>query len=61
MYRFSVKPGIPGLFQINGRGLLTWGEQLAWDLRYVRTRSVALDLKILALTLKRLIDRHGAF
>ena len=61
MYRFSVKPGITGLFQINGRGLLTWGEQLAWDLRYVRTRSVALDLKILALTLKRLIDRHGAF
>jgi len=61
MYRFSVKPGITGLFQINGRGLLTWGEQLSWDLKHVRTRSVGLDLKILALTVKRLIDRHGAF
>lgn len=61
MYRFAVKPGITGLFQINGRGLLTWGEQISWDLQYVKTRSVGLDLKILALTVKRVIQRHGAF
>jgi lipopolysaccharide/colanic/teichoic acid biosynthesis glycosyltransferase len=61
MYKFAVKPGITGLFQTNGRGLLTWGEQLAWDLRYVRTRSVWLDLKIILLTLKLVIKRHGAF
>lgn len=61
MYKFAVKPGITGLFQTNGRGLLTWGEQLAWDLQYVRTRSVSLDLKILLRTLKFVITRHGAF
>jgi lipopolysaccharide/colanic/teichoic acid biosynthesis glycosyltransferase len=60
MYKFAVKPGITGLFQTNGRGLLTWGEQLAWDLQYVRTRSVWLDLKIIAWTLKLVIKRHGA-
>ena len=61
MYKFAVKPGITGLFQTNGRGLLSWGEQLAWDLQYVRTRTVWLDLKILARTLKLVISRYGAF
>jgi lipopolysaccharide/colanic/teichoic acid biosynthesis glycosyltransferase len=61
MYKFAVKPGITGLAQINGRGLLNWGETLAWDLEYVRTRSVMLDLKILLLTLQRVLFRHGAF
>ena len=61
MYKFACKPGITGLAQINGRGLLNWGETLAWDLEYVRTRSVMLDLKILLITLRRVIVRHGAF
>jgi lipopolysaccharide/colanic/teichoic acid biosynthesis glycosyltransferase len=61
MYKFAIKPGITGLAQINGRGLLDWGETLAWDLEYVRTRSVWLDLKIIAITLKHVVSRHGAF
>jgi lipopolysaccharide/colanic/teichoic acid biosynthesis glycosyltransferase len=61
MYKFACKPGISGLAQINGRGLLNWGETLAWDLEYVRTRSVWLDLKIIAITLKHVVSRHGAF
>jgi lipopolysaccharide/colanic/teichoic acid biosynthesis glycosyltransferase len=61
MYKFAVKPGITGLAQVNGRGLLSWGETLAWDLEYVRTRSVVLDLKILLRTLQRVLFRHGAF
>ena len=61
MYKFAVKPGITGLAQINGRGLLNWGETLAFDLEYVRTRTVMLDLKILAITLKQVLSRHGAF
>jgi lipopolysaccharide/colanic/teichoic acid biosynthesis glycosyltransferase len=61
MYKFACKPGITGLAQINGRGLLTWGEVLAWDLKYVRTRSVRLDLKIILTTLRYVISRHGAF
>jgi lipopolysaccharide/colanic/teichoic acid biosynthesis glycosyltransferase len=61
MYKFACKPGITGLAQINGRGLLTWGETLAWDLKYVRTRSVSLDLKIIVLTLWKVVTRFGAF
>jgi lipopolysaccharide/colanic/teichoic acid biosynthesis glycosyltransferase len=61
MHKFAYKPGITGLAQVNGRGLLNWGETLTWDLQYVRTRSVGLDLKIILMTLKRVITRHGAF
>ncbi len=61
MIKFSCKPGITGLAQIGGRGLLNWGETLALDLEYVRKRSVALDLKIILLTIKRVVTRHGAF
>ena len=61
MLRHKVKPGITGLAQINGRGLLSWGETLEWDLRYVRTRSVWSDLKIILITLKYIITRRGAF
>jgi lipopolysaccharide/colanic/teichoic acid biosynthesis glycosyltransferase len=61
MYKFVCRPGITGLAQVNGRGLLSWGETLAWDLEYVKTRTVGLDLKILALTLKHVITGYGAF
>jgi lipopolysaccharide/colanic/teichoic acid biosynthesis glycosyltransferase len=61
MYKFVCKPGITGLAQINGRGFLNWGETLAWDLEYVRTRSVTLDLKIILVTLKHVISGTGAF
>jgi lipopolysaccharide/colanic/teichoic acid biosynthesis glycosyltransferase len=61
MYKFAYKPGVTGLAQINGRGFLNWGETLAWDLEYVRKRSIVLDLKIILLTLKHVIARRGAF
>ena len=61
MIKFTVKPGITGLAQIRGRGLLDWGETIALDLEYVRTRSISLDIKIFALTIVRVITRHGAF
>jgi lipopolysaccharide/colanic/teichoic acid biosynthesis glycosyltransferase len=61
MYKFAYKPGITGLAQINGRGLLNWGETIGFDLQYVRTRSVGLDLKIILMTLMRVSTRHGAF
>jgi lipopolysaccharide/colanic/teichoic acid biosynthesis glycosyltransferase len=61
MYKFACKPGITGLAQVNGRSLLTCGETISWDLTYVRTRSVALDLKIILLTLKHVVTRRGAF
>jgi lipopolysaccharide/colanic/teichoic acid biosynthesis glycosyltransferase len=61
MYKFTCKPGITGLAQVSGRGLLNWGETLARDLQYVRTRTVKLDLKILLATLKQVILQYGAF
>jgi lipopolysaccharide/colanic/teichoic acid biosynthesis glycosyltransferase len=61
MIKFTVKPGITGLAQISGRGLLNWGETIVLDLEYLRTRSVSLDLSILMLTILRVVTRHGAF
>jgi lipopolysaccharide/colanic/teichoic acid biosynthesis glycosyltransferase len=61
MYKFACKPGVTGLAQINGRGLLNWGETLTWDLKYVRTRNVWLDLKIIFITFKYVLVRRGAF
>ena len=61
MYKFTYKPGITGLAQINGRGFLNWGETLAYDLEYVRTSSVALDLTIILVTLKQVLFQRGAF
>jgi lipopolysaccharide/colanic/teichoic acid biosynthesis glycosyltransferase len=60
MIRFTCKPGITGLAQISGRKLLSWGETMALDLGYVRTRTIALDLKIILLTIKRVVTAHGA-
>ena len=57
MIKFSCKPGITGLAQSNGRGLLNWDETLALDLQYVRTRSVLLDLKTILLTIKTSTDK----
>ncbi len=60
MVRFTCKPGITGLAQISGRKMLSWGETLALDLQYVRTRTIALDLKIIFLTIREVITAHGA-
>ncbi|TVR99185.1 MAG: sugar transferase [Rhodospirillales bacterium] len=61
MLRFAVKPGITGLAQTNGRGNLPFLETIAWDLRYVRARSLALDLRILMRTAWLVLARRGAF
>jgi lipopolysaccharide/colanic/teichoic acid biosynthesis glycosyltransferase len=61
MVKFTLKPGITGLAQISGRGLLDWGETIAFDLEYVRTRTISLDLRIITLTILRVVTRHGAF
>lgn len=61
MYKFACKPGITGLAQTNGRGFLNWGQTLAWDLEYIRRRTVGLDLRIIATTLKYVLLRRGAF
>lgn len=57
--RHDVLPGITGWAQVNGRNALTWEEKFALDVWYVDHWSLALDLRILALTAARVVRRHG--
>ena len=59
MRRHDVLPGITGWAQINGRNAISWDEKFAHDLWYVDNWSFWLDLKILALTLWKVIRREG--
>jgi lipopolysaccharide/colanic/teichoic acid biosynthesis glycosyltransferase len=54
-----VKPGLTGWAQVNGRNAITWEEKFALDVWYVDNRSFGLDLKILAMTLWKVISREG--
>lgn len=57
--RHEVRPGITGLAQVSGRNALSWDERFALDIWYVDHRSLALDLKILARTLGKVISMEG--
>jgi lipopolysaccharide/colanic/teichoic acid biosynthesis glycosyltransferase len=57
--RHDVRPGVTGWAQINGRNALSWEEKFALDVWYVDNRSFLLDVKILLLTIKKVIVREG--
>ena len=57
--RHEVRPGITGWAQINGRNSLSWEEKFALDIWYVDNRTLWLDMKILGLTLKKVLRREG--
>ena len=57
--RLSVRPGITGWAQINGRNALAWEEKFELDVWYVEHRSTGLDLKIILLTIKKVLAREG--
>jgi lipopolysaccharide/colanic/teichoic acid biosynthesis glycosyltransferase len=57
--RHEVRPGITGWAQVNGRNALSWDEKLDFDVWYVKNRSFALDLKILAMTVVQVLRRQG--
>lgn len=57
--RHSVKPGITGWAQINGRNAISWEERLALDIWYVDNYSFSLDLQILGLTIRKVWAREG--
>jgi len=59
--RLVVKPGLTGLWQVNGRSNLSWDETVRLDLRYVENWSFALDLQILWKTISVLLRRSGAY
>ena len=55
--RFEILPGITGWAQVNGRNNLGWDERLACDVWYVEHCSLWLDLKILAITVLKVLRR----
>jgi lipopolysaccharide/colanic/teichoic acid biosynthesis glycosyltransferase len=59
--RLSVKPGITGWAQVNGRTRLPWAERIELDLWYVEHRSLRLDARILARTLRMVVTGHGLY
>ena len=59
--RLVVKPGLTGLWQVNGRSNLSWEESVRLDLRYVENWSFALDMQILWKTLSVLLRGSGAY
>ena len=59
--RLEVRPGITGWAQVHGRASLSWPERIELDVWYVDHRSLALDLRILARTLKLLASGQGLY
>lgn len=57
--RHTVRPGITGWAQANGRNLLTWDQKLEMDVWYVEHLSLAVDIRILLLTIKNVIKKEG--
>ncbi|AOQ23324.1 putative sugar transferase EpsL [Moorella thermoacetica] len=57
--RHEVKPGITGWAQVNGRNAITWEEKFKLDVWYVDNWNLGLDLKILVLTLIKVLKREG--
>lgn len=57
--RHQVKPGITGWSQVNGRNAIGWDKKLELDVWYVDNRSFWLDLKILWLTIVKVLKREG--
>jgi len=57
--RHLIKPGITGWAQVNGRNTLSWQQKFVYDVFYVKHVSFLLDLKILLLTIKKVVKSEG--
>lgn len=57
--RHAVRPGVTGWAQVNGRNAISWEEKFALDTWYVDHRSLLLDIRILWLTVKKVLVREG--
>lgn len=58
-HRHDVRPGLTGYAQVNGRNALGWEERFAYDLEYVKNVSFLMDLKIIGLTVGKVLKRSG--
>ncbi len=57
--RHNVRPGITGWAQVNGRNAISWEEKFKYDVWYVENKSFWLDMKIIWMTIKKVIAREG--
>jgi lipopolysaccharide/colanic/teichoic acid biosynthesis glycosyltransferase len=57
--RHNIRPGITGWAQVNGRNAISWGKKFKLDVWYVENQSILLDLKILILTVKKVLMSDG--
>lgn len=57
--RHTVRPGITGYAQVNGRNSISWGEKFELDVQYVESISIGLDIKIFLKTIKSVVAREG--
>lgn len=58
-HRHDVRPGLTGLAQVNGRNALGWEQRFAYDLEYVNHCTFLLDLKIIGMTVGKVLKRSG--
>lgn len=58
-HRHDVRPGLTGLAQVNGRNAISWEERFELDVKYVKELSFLLDLKIIIMTVWKVIKRDG--
>ena len=58
-HRHDVRPGLTGLAQVNGRNALGWEDRFQYDLDYVNHLSFRLDLKIIGMTVGKVLKRSG--
>lgn len=57
--RHNVRPGVTGWAQVNGRNAISWEEKFKLDTWYVDNQSLLLDLKIILMTLKKVVVKEG--
>lgn len=57
--RHEIRPGITGLAQVNGRNKLTWNDRFNLDVWYVDNLNIWLDIKIILLTLRKVVVKEG--
>lgn len=57
--RHEVRPGVTGWAQVNGRNAISWDEKFAMDVWYIDNRNIWLDLKIIWMTVRKVLSRDG--
>ena len=58
-HRHDVRPGLTGWAQVNGRNAISWEQKFAYDVEYVEKESFLLDMKIILMTVGKVLHRSG--